>query len=106
MKKVKWFICLMVVVAMVGCSDDDETCERLDEDFKPEECKSDNISVCSDDDGGRYFIFNGETYDTSDELSLACSPQASAERLQMIKMEFDEATLKLFNEARSAAICD
>ncbi len=109
---------LLMSILLSSCSEDDaETCDVLENDFKPQQCVDADITVCTGDN--TYYIFDGIKYDrdgnlmegtsnnNSDvsDLILACDPDASAQTAILIQLKLDEVTQRLINEACSAAIC-
>lgn len=96
---------LLMTVLLSSCSDD-ETCDILDKNDKPSQCADADITVCTGDE--TYFIFNGTRYDNiggDGGLVEACDPNASAQAALEIQLKLDAVAQRLFNEARSAAVC-
>lgn len=91
------------LTAMVACSDDTkESCDKFDENVGT--CSADDITACCDDGGSCYYVYKGEEYSNVNDLASVCQ-SGSAMNLQEIKLQLDNFTMQLIDEARAAAIC-
>ncbi|MCU4162973.1 hypothetical protein [Carboxylicivirga caseinilyticus] len=86
-----------------GCSEEDpESCNTPDQDIGT--CSADDITVCCDDEGSCYYVYQGTNYDNVNDIAAVCA-SASTIELNSVVIQFDALTTQLINEARSAAIC-
>ncbi len=85
-----------------SCEDDpEESCNKPDGDV--ENCSAEDISVCCDENGSCYYIYNGTTYQTVDDLAKLCATSVLA--ITNVKLQLDAFTKELIKEARMAADC-
>jgi len=86
-----------------SCSEDDpESCNTPDQNIGT--CSADDITVCCDDEGSCYYIYQGTNYDNVNEIATVCA-SASTIDFNSVKIQLDTFTSQLIDEARSAAIC-
>ena len=87
-----------------ACSDDkEESCDKFDENVGT--CSKDDITACCDDAGSCYYLYKGNRYENETKLATVCA-SGSAMSMDEVKIQLDDFTAKLINEARSAAICN
>ena len=82
----------------------EESCSKPPQDIGT--CSADDITVCCDDNEVCYYEYNDVKYDNVDDIALVCSSSSTIEDMQLIKMQFDAITVKLIQEARTAAVCN
>ncbi|MBI9061317.1 MAG: hypothetical protein JEZ14_04980 [Marinilabiliaceae bacterium] len=101
MKKGLIFL-LPLLLSLAACEkDNEETCDET----PLSQCPTADISTCCPDEGECYYVYNGERYDSDDEIVKLCSPSGSNEQFMSLKLEIDNYTQKLIEEAKMAAVC-
>jgi len=117
LKLLPFFSIGIVSLGVVSCSEEEDSCEIVDDEFKPDQCVNADISVCSGDE--TYYIFNGVKYDANgnliegesnnssdlSDLVLACDPNATETSAMLIQLKLDIVTEQLLIKAKTAAIC-
>lgn len=94
---------LVITIAslgLFGCEKDpEEYCEEYPIcDLSP--------TYCCDDEGNCTYTYNGTKYASLDELTDAICPAVmTVTELATLQAELDKLSIRLINEARSAAIC-
>ncbi|MBS2098060.1 hypothetical protein [Carboxylicivirga linearis] len=98
-----YLIMSLFAFSTYSCSEDDpESCKTPDQDIGT--CSADDITVCCDDEGSCYYIYQGTNYDDVTDIATVCA-SASTIDINSIKIQLDAFTSQLIDEARSAAIC-
>ena len=109
MKKILLLLLVMMPLFISGCESDDEP-EASCQEFDIKECKApSDANVCINENGKRYYTYEGAEYDFSDIgkeklINKMCPVSSSAMRTRLLEA-LDTESLRLINEARSAAIC-
>lgn len=88
----------------ICCSEDPkESCNQPDQNIGT--CSADDITVCCDDEGSCYYVYEGTNYNDVNDIAAVCAAGSNIE-LNSITIQLDDFTKQLINEARSAAICN
>lgn len=83
------------------------SCEKDPEEYCEEYPICDlSPTYCCDDDGNCTYSYNGNSYSSLEDLTAAICPVSfTIVDLLALQQEMDQISIKLINEARSAAIC-
>jgi hypothetical protein len=93
----------LLVFVQIGCSSDpEEVCEQY------EACEN-SATTCCTDETTCYYEYGGKKYPDTEaglnELLAAMCPQSSKAEIRIMQEELKAKTIKLIEEARTAALC-
>nr|WP_319399846.1 hypothetical protein [uncultured Carboxylicivirga sp.] len=91
----------VLILGTLSCTkDDEETCDN----YPVEQCTMDDVTICSDDDGTTYYVYQGKRYNDVDDLAQVCGA-TSAEAFGQMTLQIDNFTQQLLMDAKTAADC-